>query len=90
MVEAVFVAPGIGVDVDAMAVLRKAVDKSDDASGAWEDGAPLFESEIGSDDCRALLVATADEIVEDVGGAVVTRQISQFVEDEQVWHKVSF
>src|SRR4051794_11743228 len=28
--------PGVGVDVDGVAVLSEAVDESDDAGGAWE------------------------------------------------------
>ena len=63
-----------------MAVLAEAVDEGDDAGGAGERGAPLLEAEVGRDDRRALLVAPADNVVEDVGGAGVTRQVAEFVE----------
>jgi hypothetical protein len=35
-IEVVSVSPGFGVDVDAMAVLGKAVDQCDHAGGAWK------------------------------------------------------
>jgi len=40
------VAPGVGVDVDAVAVLGEAVDEGADAGGARKDGAPLLEGEV--------------------------------------------
>jgi len=67
-----------------VAVLREAVDEGDDAGCAWERGPPMLEAEVGRDDRRALLVAPADDVVEDVGGAGVTRQVAELVEDEEV------
>jgi hypothetical protein len=75
-------APGVGVDVDLVAVLGEAVDESDDAGGAGEDGAPLFEGKVGRDDRRAVLVAAADDFEEDVGGAAVAREVAELVEDQ--------
>jgi hypothetical protein len=69
------VAPGVGFDVDLVAVLSKSVDEGDDASGAGEGVAPLLEGEIGRDDRRALLVATADDVVEDVSRSGIAGQI---------------
>ena len=60
-----------------MTVLDEAVDEGDDAGGAWEDGVPLLEYEVGGDDGSALLVAATDDVVEQVGGARVAGQISQ-------------
>jgi hypothetical protein len=59
-----FVAVRVTDDLDAMAVLSEAVDKSDDAGRTRERVAPLLEREIGGDDRRALLVPTADDVVE--------------------------
>jgi hypothetical protein len=49
-----FVAPGLGVDVDGMAVMAEPVDESADARGAREHGRPLLERDIGRDDGGAL------------------------------------
>ena len=50
------VAPGLGVDVDDVAVLGEAVDEGDDAGGTREDGVPLLVGEVGGDEGGALLV----------------------------------
>ncbi len=55
--------------LSAVAVLSKAVDEGDDAGGAGECRAPLLEGEVGGDYRRTLLVASTDDVVEDVGGA---------------------
>ena len=82
-------APGVGVDIDGVAVLSEAVDEGDDAGGAGEDGAPLLEGEIRGDDRRAVLMAAADDVIEEVGGAVIAWEIAKLVEDEQVGGGVS-
>ena len=88
--EGVLLPPGVGVDVDDVAVLGEAVDESDDAGGAGEHGgAPLFEREVRGDDRRALLVATIDEGVEQVGGLAVARQVADLVEDQDVGRGVA-
>jgi len=58
------VAPGFAEVLDAVAVLSKPVVERDDARGARERGAPLLEGQVGRDDRRTLLVATADDVVE--------------------------
>ena len=63
-----------------MAVLGEAIDEGDDAGGPGEDGAPLLEGEVRRDDRRDALVAATDDVVEDVGGAAVARQIAQLVD----------
>ena len=54
-IEPVFVAVGLAGDLDAVTVLREAVDERDDAGSAGERVAPLLEREIGRDDGRTLL-----------------------------------
>ena len=83
-VKGVLFTPGVGVDVDGVAVLSKAVHQGDDAGGAGKDGAPLFEGEVGADDGGALFVAAADDLVEQVGGTGVAGQIAKLVQDQQV------
>jgi hypothetical protein len=79
----VAVAPGVGVDVDLVAVLSKAVDEGDDAGGAGEDGAPLLEGQVGGDDRGSMFVAAADDVEEDVGRAAVAGQVAEFVKDQE-------
>src|SRR5271170_5493269 len=74
----------MGYDVEDVAVLREAVDESDDAGGAREDGAPVLEGEVGRDDSARALVAATDDAVEQVPRASVAGEVSQLVEDEDV------
>ena len=75
---------GVGVDVQDMAVLDEAVDQRADARGPREEGAPLLEGQIRGDDGGASQVPTGDDVVQDVGRAVVTGQIAYLVTDEQL------
>ena len=87
--EAMAAAPGVGVNVDAVAVLGEAVDESADAGRTGEYAAQLLEGEVGGDDGGTVFVTAADDVVEDVGGAVVTGQIAELVEDEELWEEVA-
>jgi len=60
--EGLLLAPGVGVDVEDVAVLNEAVDESSDAGGAGKDRAPALEGELGADDGGALEVAAADDV----------------------------
>jgi hypothetical protein len=64
----------------------EAVDESRDASGTWKDGAPLFFCQIGGDDCGLGFVPTSDNVVTDVGRAVVAGagQIAKLISDQNV------
>ena len=67
-----------------MAVLHETVDHGDDAGGAGEDGPPLLEGQVGGDDGGPLLVAAADDVVEQVRRAGVAGEVADLVKDEQV------
>ena len=82
--------PGLGVDVHGVAMLSESVDESADAGGAWKDGAPLFEGEIGGDNRGPSFVAPAHDVVEEVGGSTVAREIAEFVENQDVGSGVAF
>ena len=43
---ALLLPPGLGLDVEGVAVLDKAVDERGYARGPWEDGAPLLEWQV--------------------------------------------
>jgi hypothetical protein len=75
----VLVAVGLAEDLEAVAVLGESIDEGDDAGGTREGVAPLLEREIGRYDGRALFVASADDVVEEVGGAGVAREIAKLV-----------
>lgn len=64
-------------------------DEGGDAGGAREDGGPLLECEVGRDDGRPQLMAAADQVVEEIGGARVGGQVAEFVEHEQVGRGVA-
>src|SRR5580693_3596753 len=83
-VEPVLVAPGIGVDVDDVAVLGESVDEGAEAGGVSEDGAPLLVREVGGDHDRPRLVPLAHDAEEEVGGARVAGDVSQLVQDQEI------
>ena len=76
--------PGVPIDVEHVAVLREAIDECGNASRAWEDLVPLLEGEIRRDDRRLVFVSSADQVVKQIGGAVVLRHITDLVEHEDV------
>src|SRR5262249_17486874 len=84
LLEALLIAPGVGIDVDDVAVLGEAIDEGAEAGGVAEDGAPLLVREIGRDNDRASFVPRAHDAEEQVGGARVAGDVAQLVEDQQV------
>lgn len=65
--------------------MGEAVDEGDDAGGIGEHGRPVLEGEIGRDDDRSpLFVTRIDDLVEQIGGMVVVREIAKLVDAEQV------
>ena len=63
-IEPMLIAPGLAEDLDAIAVLSEALDEGDDTGRARKRGAPLLECQVRRDDRRALLVAAADDVVQ--------------------------
>jgi hypothetical protein len=55
---------------------------------AIEDGGPLLEGFIGGKHDGAAFVALADDLEEQVGAALVDREIADLVEDEQRWSEL--
>ena len=62
------VAPGLGVDIEDVAVLSEAVDEGAETRGVVKDRAPLLEGEVGRDDDGARFVATTDDVKEQIRG----------------------
>ncbi len=65
-------------------VVREAVDEGGDASGIGENGVPVLEDEIGGDDDRAAFVTAIDDFEEQVGSTGVVREITNFVNAEEL------
>ena len=70
-------------------MLGEAVYEGDDASSAWEDSPPIFKGEIGSDDRACAFVPAADDAVEQVAGACIAWEVSEFIQDQDVWRGVA-
>ena len=64
-------------------VVGESVDEGDGARGIGEDGVPVLEGQVGSDEQGAVLVAAADELEEEVGGASVVGEVSELIDHEQ-------
>ena len=64
-------------------MVGEAVDEGDGAGGVGEDGVPLLEGQVGGEEQGAVLVAAADELEEEVGGAGVVGEVSDLIDDEQ-------
>ena len=45
-----------------------------------EDGVPLLEGQVGGEEQGAVLVAAADELEEEVGGAGVVGEVSDLID----------
>ena len=75
--------PGLGIDVDHMAMLDEAIDEGRNASGAGKHRAPLSKRQVGRDDNRSGFVPPTDDVVEQVCRSVVARQVADLVEDEK-------
>lgn len=69
------------MDVQHVAVLHEAVDQGRHAGSTWEQGTPVLEGQVGGDEQRALFVAPADDVEEEVGRALVTGQIAQLIDE---------
>ena len=64
-------------------VVGESVDEGDGARGIGEDGVPVLEGQVGGDEQGAVLVAAADELEEEVGGASVVGEVSELIDHEQ-------
>ncbi len=61
-------------------VVGEPVDEGGDAGGMGKDGVPVFESTIGAEQNGAAFVTAIDDFEEQVGGAGVVREITNFVD----------
>ena len=73
----------VAFEREDLGVVGEAVDERDGARGVGEDGVPALERQIGGHQDRAMLVATTDDLKEEVRGAGIVREISDLIDGEQ-------
>jgi len=61
-----------------------------DGAVAVEDGGPLFERFVGSQDDGAAFVTLAQDLEEQVGAALIDGQVAEFIEDEKGRGEIAF
>ncbi len=71
-------------------MVQHAVEDRGGDDAVTEDLAPGAEALVGGQDQRALLVAPADELEEQVGAGLVDWQVTDLVDDQQARHGVGF
>ena len=69
-------AEAMALEEENLGVVGQAVDQRDGAGGVGEDSVPSFEGQVGGDQQGAVLVATADELEDQVGGASVVAEVA--------------
>jgi hypothetical protein len=73
-------APGLGAGVDDVRAVGEAVDDGLGQSGVGEDLGPLAEGQVRRDDQRSALVAFAEDLEDQFGGAVGQREVAQLID----------
>ena len=74
---------------DAVAMMAEPVeDGTGKGSIVVEGRCPLSRDFVGGENDGALLVACADDLEEQIAALLVEREVSEFVEDEQLWSGV--
>ena len=82
--DAVLHAIALALDDDRLGVMQKPVEECRGERGiVVEDLRPVLEHPVGGDDGRAVLVAQADDLKQQIGAGLIDRQIAEFVKNEQ-------
>ena len=82
-VDAVLGAIAPAFDDDGLSVVEETVEHGrGDGRVVVEDLGPVFVGPVGRDDGRALLIAAADDLEEQVGADFVDGKIPEFVQDK--------
>ena len=76
-------AVGSTFDQGDVGMMSQAIQQSGDAGSVGENGVPVFESLVGSQQNRIALIAVVNHFEEQVGGVGVVSQIPTFVNDQQ-------
>jgi hypothetical protein len=79
-----FEAPAVVSSFNDIAVVSEAIEQSGRHLGVCKDARPFTEGKICGDDDRGALVEPADEVEQELAAGLGERQISEFVEDDEV------
>src|ERR1700679_3804309 len=75
----------VALDGEDLGSVQEPVDESDDAGGVGEDLGPLGEGLVGAQDDRARsLVATGDDLEEEVGVAAVVGEVADLIDAQEL------
>lgn len=64
------------------------IDPRDYAGGAGEHLTPFGERPVGDDDGGLVFVATADDLEQQAGVAVAVGQVTDFIDQQQLWPRI--
>ena len=73
----------VAADVDGDRVVEEAIEDGRRDDGIAEDLAPRAEALVAGQDDGAALVATGDELEEEVGAVAIDRDVADLVDHEQ-------
>ena len=76
-------AKAVAFERQNLGMVGEAIDEGDGARRIGEDGVPLLEGQVGGNEHRSVLIAAADDLKEEVGGAGVVRKIADLVNGEE-------
>src|SRR4051812_41616651 len=83
-------AVALGVDVDDLRAVDEAIYEGDDAGGVREDLAPRGEGLVGTEEDGLVdVVATGDDLEEEIGVAAVVGEVADLVDAEEMRHGVA-
>ncbi len=81
----------LALDKDGLGMMEKAIQYGGgECRVIVEDLRPFFKRSIRSNDNRALFIAQADDLEEQIGAMLVNGQETELVETEQGWSEVPF
>ncbi len=72
----------VAFDPNDLGMVREAVDQGDGAGRVGKDRVPRLEGQVGGHDDRLLLVATTDDLKEEIGGVRIVGQVPDLEREE--------
>ena len=76
--------PTVIAGLDDIAVMGESIEQCSGHLGIAEHARPFTERQVGGDDDRGTLVEPADEVEQKLATGLSERQITEFVEDDEV------
>ena len=72
-------AVALAFDESYFTVMDEPVDEGDDAGGAWKNGVPVAEGEVGGEDKALVFITPADDLEEQIGVAIVVGEVADLI-----------